>query len=132
MPLCVLVNCVSGFFQAIKRPIILASGLLLTLLSQHSFTADVDRWQYNMTEGVTPVSRDVYGLHMDIFWWCVAIAVVVFGVMFYTMIVHRKANGAKASNFHESTLLEIMWTVVPFIILIIWINISIFKMEQER
>jgi cytochrome c oxidase subunit 2 len=45
--------------------------------------------------------------------------VAVFGVMFYTMIVHRKANGAKASNFQESTLLEIIWTVVPFVILII-------------
>lgn len=80
---------------------------------------EIARWGVNMTEGVTPVSRDVYGLHMNIFWWCVAIGVVVFGVMFYTMIVHRKANGAKASNFHESTALEIVWTVAPFAILII-------------
>ena len=71
-----------------------------------------------MTQGVTPVSRDVYGLHMDI-GWCVAIGVVVFGVMFYTMIAHRKANGAKVANFHESTTLEIIWTVIPFLILII-------------
>ncbi len=78
----------------------------------------VERWGVNMTQGVTPISRDVYGLHMDIFWWCVGIGVVVFGVMFYTMIVHRKANGAKASNFHESTTLEIVWTVVPFLILV--------------
>jgi len=56
---------------------------------------------------------------MNIFWWCVGIGVVVFGIMFYTMIVHRKANGAKASNFHESTKLEIIWTVAPFLILII-------------
>jgi cytochrome c oxidase subunit 2 len=89
------------------------------LLSQLSVAEDIERWQYNMTEGVTPVSRDVYGLHMDIFWWCVGIGVVVFGVMFYTMIVHRKENGAKAANFHESTLLEILWTVVPFVILIV-------------
>ena len=79
----------------------------------------VQRWGVNMPVGVTPVSRDVYGLHMDIFWWCVGIGVVVFGVMFYTMIVHRKANGAKAANFHESTALEVLWTVVPFAILII-------------
>lgn len=76
-------------------------------------------WPLNMPEGVTEVSRQVYGLHMQIFWWCVAIGVVVFGVMIYTMIVHRKSRGAKASNFHEHTLLEVVWTVIPFIILII-------------
>ncbi|WP_317932816.1 cytochrome c oxidase subunit II [Halioxenophilus sp. WMMB6] len=82
--------------------------------------ADIgDRWHTNMTEGVTPVSRQIYSLHMDIFWWCVAIGVVVFGVMFYTMIAHRKSRGAEAANFHESTALEILWTIIPFVILII-------------
>ena len=80
---------------------------------------EIERWGVNMTQGVTATSRDIYGLHMDIFWWCVGIGVVVFGVMFYTMIVHRKSQGAKASNFHESTTLEIIWTVVPFLILIV-------------
>jgi cytochrome c oxidase subunit 2 len=70
-----------------------------------------------MTKGVTPTSIDVYGLHMEIFWWCVAIGVVVFGVMFYSMIVHRKSNGAKAANFHDSVALEVTWTIIPFIIL---------------
>ncbi len=97
--------------------------LLLSLTSLEVLAGDsaeqVERWGVNMTQGVTPVSRDIYGLHMDIFWWCVGIGVVVFGVMFYTMIVHRKANGAKAANFHESTALEILWTIVPFAILII-------------
>ncbi|MCD9461046.1 cytochrome c oxidase subunit II [Marinibactrum halimedae] len=82
-------------------------------------TDSVERWGLNMTEGVTPLSKEIYGLHMQIFWWCVAIGVVVFGVMFYTMIVHRKENGAKSSNFHESTSLEVAWTVIPFVILII-------------
>ena len=72
----------------------------------------------NMRPGVTDISREVFGLHMTIFWLCVAIGVVVFGVMFYTMIVHRKSRGAKASNFHESTKLEILWTVLPLLILI--------------
>ncbi len=80
---------------------------------------EAKRWGVNMTQGVTPLSQEIYGLHMNIFWWCVAIGVVVFGVMFYTMIVHRKSNGAKASNFHESTTLEILWTIVPFLILIV-------------
>ncbi|MCV6622384.1 MAG: cytochrome c oxidase subunit II [Cellvibrionaceae bacterium] len=80
---------------------------------------EVERWGLNMTEGVTTVSRDIFGLHMNILWWCVGIGVVVFGVMFYTMLAHRKSKGAKAENFHESTTLEIIWTVIPFVILII-------------
>ena len=99
-------------------------GCLLATAGASAFSAqatadEVQRWGVNMPQGVTPVSREIYGLHMDIFWWCVAIGVVVFGVMFYTMIVHRKANGAKAANFHESTALEILWTLVPFAILIV-------------
>ncbi|WP_185234195.1 cytochrome c oxidase subunit II [Teredinibacter franksiae] len=80
--------------------------------------ATAGEWRLNMTEGVTSVSQEVFGLHMTILWWCVAIGVVVFGVMFYSMIVHRKSRGAKAANFHESTTLEIIWTVIPFLILI--------------
>lgn len=76
-------------------------------------------WPLNMTEGVTTVSREVHGLHMQMLWWCVAIGVVVFGVMFYTMIKHRKSVGAKPANFHENTTLELIWTVIPVIILVI-------------
>lgn len=75
-------------------------------------------WPLNMTEGVTSVSRQVYGLHMQIFWWCVAIGVVVFGVMFYSIIVHRKSRGAKPSNFHENITLELIWTIIPILILV--------------
>ena len=89
------------------------------LLVNSAIAEDTGRSTINMPKGVTPSSVDIYGLHMDIFWWCVAIGVVVFGVMFYSMIVHRKSNGAKASNFHDSAALEITWTVIPFIILII-------------
>ena len=73
----------------------------------------------NLPEGVTPISRDIYGLHMTIFWVCVGIAVLVFGVMIYSMINHRKSKGAVASNFHESTTVELIWTIVPLAILII-------------
>ncbi len=75
-------------------------------------------WQTNMTQGVTPISQDVYHLHMTIFWICVAIAVVVFGVMIYSIIHHRKSCHPNAAQFHESTTVEIIWTVIPFIILI--------------
>ncbi len=91
---------------------------VLMSISHQLLAAEVERWEVNIGQGVTPVSRDVYGLHMDIFWWCVGIGVVVFGVMFYTMIAHRKSQGAKASHFHESTTLEILWTIIPFFILI--------------
>jgi cytochrome c oxidase subunit 2 len=72
-----------------------------------------------MTRGVTDVSHSVYDLHMTIFWICVAIGVVVFGVMFYSIFKHRKSKGAVASNFHDNTTVEILWTIVPAIILIV-------------
>ncbi|MCL1056554.1 cytochrome c oxidase subunit II [Shewanella gelidimarina] len=74
---------------------------------------------FNMTEGVTEISGKVYNLHMIILYICCAIGIVVFGAMIYAMINHRKSKGAVAANFHESTKVEILWTVVPFIILII-------------
>ncbi|MGR5546630.1 cytochrome c oxidase subunit II [Vibrio sp. PNB22_2_2] len=73
---------------------------------------------YNMTKGVTAISEQVFELHMLIFYICCAIALVVFGVMFYSIIRHRKSKGAVAANFHESTKVEIIWTVIPVIILI--------------
>lgn len=72
----------------------------------------------NMTPGVTPVSQDVYQLHMLIFWICVAIGLVVFGVMFYSIYHHRKSKGAVAAQFHESTTIEMVWTIVPMLILV--------------
>ena len=93
--------------------------LLLLPLAANSRAADGWREVINMTPGVTEVSRNIYDLHMIIFWICVVIGVVVFAVMFYSMIVHRKSRGYKAANFHESTVVEIAWTVVPALILIV-------------
>jgi cytochrome c oxidase subunit II len=73
----------------------------------------------NMPVGVTPISHDIYSLHMTIFWICVAIGVVVFGVMFYSLFKHRKSLGVKAATFHGNTRIEIFWAVVPFLILVI-------------
>jgi cytochrome c oxidase subunit 2 len=72
----------------------------------------------NMTPGVTAISREVYDLHMLIFWICVAIGAVVFGVMFWSIYHHRKSRGAVAAQFHESMLVEVLWTVVPMLILV--------------
>ena len=73
----------------------------------------------NMPRGVTPVSHDVYHLHMTIFWICVVIGIGVFGVMFWSIYHHRKSRGAVAAQFHESTLIEILWTIIPMAILIV-------------
>ena len=74
--------------------------------------------QVNMTPGVTEVGGQIYDLHMLIMGICIVIGVLVFGVMFYSIIFHRKSRGVTPANFHESTSVEIAWTVVPFLILI--------------
>ena len=93
--------------------------MLSSLLGSSAVIAEVERWGVNMTQGVTPMSHDIYDLHMTIFIICVVIGVVVFGVMFYSMLMHRKSRGVTPSNFHESLPLELAWTIVPFIILIV-------------
>jgi cytochrome c oxidase subunit II len=75
-------------------------------------------WGLNLTRGVTPYSNTVYDLHMLILAICAVIALVVFGVMFYTMFAFRKSNGAQAAQWHESTKVEFIWTIVPFVILV--------------
>lgn len=73
----------------------------------------------NLTQGVSSVSRDIYGLHMFIFWICVVIAIIVFGVMFYSIFKHRKSQGAVASKFHDNTMVELVWTAIPLVILVL-------------
>lgn len=73
----------------------------------------------NLTPGVTPVSQDIFHLHMTVFWLCVIIGIGVFGVMFYSIAFHRKSRGAKPADFHSHTWLEITWTIIPAIILIV-------------
>ena len=75
--------------------------------------------QLNMTRGVTAMSRQIYGLHMLMFWLCVGIAVVVFGVMAYSIFAFRKSRGAIAdTTLVHSTTVEIIWTIVPIVILV--------------
>lgn len=88
-------------------------GLLLISTQGHA------EWAYNMSRGVTPISNEVYGLHMAVFWICVGIGVVVFGVLIYSLIYHRKSRGAQAAQFHEHTTVEIIWAIVPFLILLV-------------
>lgn len=90
-------------------------AFIATLLSSPTCLAD---YQLNLTQGVTSSSHDIYHLHMTILWICCAIGLLVFGVMVYALIKHRKSIGHQAVPFHESTTIEIIWTLIPFVILI--------------
>ncbi len=72
----------------------------------------------NLPAGVTPDSHDIHDLHMTILWICVAIGVLVYGILIYSLIHHRKSKGVVPATFHENTKLEIVWTIIPFLILI--------------
>jgi len=72
----------------------------------------------NLRVGVTPLSREIYGLHMLILWICVVIAVAVFGVMIYSIATFRKSKGAVPATFDHNTKAEIIWTVIPVLILV--------------
>jgi cytochrome c oxidase subunit 2 len=98
---------VLGMDKAKQSKWLVALSLLLPSSVVH---AD---WTVNMRQGVTEISRQVYDLHMLIFWVCVAIGAVVFSVMIYSMLTHRKSLGAVPADFHDNTKIEILWTVVP-------------------
>ena len=104
-------------FEA-KRLCKLALGPVLMLMTAMAMAAGGEVSQVNMRPGVTDVGKDIYDLHMLILIICTVIGAGVFGVMFYSIIYHRKSRGVTPATFHESTRVEIAWTVVPFIILI--------------
>src|SRR5579885_1785900 len=91
--------------------------LITALLSLCPAIASAD-WALNMRPGVTPNSQGIYHLHMIVLWICVVIGVLVFGVMFYSILHFRKSRGARAAHFHENTTVEIVWTLIPFVILV--------------
>ncbi|HME38903.1 MAG TPA: cytochrome c oxidase subunit II [Steroidobacteraceae bacterium] len=75
---------------------------------------------YNLPVGVTELSREMYGLHMEVFWICVGIAVVVFGAMIYSLVKFRHSKGAVPdTTMLHSTQVEIIWTLIPVIILVV-------------
>ena len=93
----------------------LSSLMLLCLLFPQLVSANS---KYNLRQGVTDISENVYQLHMTIFIICCVIGVVVFAVMFWALLKHRKSKGVTPATFHESTKVEILWTAIPFVILI--------------
>lgn len=92
----------------------IAGSIALLLISGNASAA----WEFNLPKGVTPTSHQLYDLHMLIFWVCVAIGLLVYGLMAWSIYRYRKSKGAVASDFHENTTIEVVWTVIPFIILI--------------
>jgi len=74
--------------------------------------------QLDFHPAVTKIAEEQHWLHNFTMIICLVIFVGVFGVMFYSILAHRKSKGAKSANFHESTTVEIIWTIVPFIIVI--------------
>lgn len=73
----------------------------------------------NMTEGVTSISQEAYDLHMLVLWIVTIVGIGVFAVIIYSLIYHRKSKGAVAAQFHESTTVEVIWTIVPLVILVL-------------
>ena len=89
----------------------------LVLMALGLGTAQAE-YTLNLMRGVTKVSNDIYDLHMLILWICIFIGIGVFGTMFYSIYHHRKSRGHKAEQFHENTAVEIVWTIIPTLILI--------------
>lgn len=104
----------------------------LGLTAAASASAD---WAVNMPKGVTELSAETYDLHMEVFYWCCAIGVVVFGAMIYSLVKHRKSAGAKPADFSHSMTAEVIWTVIPIVILLIMAvpaAESLIRLEDSR
>jgi cytochrome c oxidase subunit II len=94
----------------------IAAVALTTLVPALAWGQDKAKW--NFQEPQTAVAREMYDLHILVLIICVVICLGVFGAMLYSIVKHRKDAGHKAAHFHENTTVEILWTVIPFFILI--------------
>ncbi len=92
-------------------------GLLTTAVMLISTQASA-AWELNMPVGITDISRETYDLHMLITIICALIGVVVYGFLIWSLVKYRKSKGAKSASFHENTTIEIIWTVIPILILV--------------
>ena len=94
-------------------------GIVATALySGLGMAAAADPYQLNLPEPQTPIAQQIYDLHTLVLWICLVIFVGVFGVMLYSILKHRKSLNYPAANFHHSTTVEIIWTGIPFLILV--------------
>ena len=102
------------FAKTLRRTLCGLWGAVALLGTGSSFA----EWPLNLTRGVTETSNQVYDLHMLIFWICVVVCAGVFAVLIYSLLTHRKSKGAVPATFHESTTVEIIWTTIPFLVLV--------------
>ncbi|PJD96626.1 MAG: cytochrome c oxidase subunit II [Legionella sp.] len=102
----------------LNRLKICRSLMLLGALLASQVAKAADYWQLNMYKGVTPLSKEIYHLHMVAMVVCSVIGVIVFGVMIYSLIHHRKSKGFVPADFHDNKRLEVVWSAIPFLILI--------------
>ena len=100
-----------------KATAALIGVLTLALYSGLSMAAP-DPYQLNLQQPQSIIAQQMYDQHTMVLWVCLVIFIGVFGVMFYSVLKHRKDAGYKAANFHHSTTVEIIWTIIPFFILI--------------
>ncbi|MGV6851414.1 MAG: cytochrome c oxidase subunit II [bacterium] len=103
-----------NLLRACSRTALSVVACSLLAFSSNAFA----EYGLNMTEGVTEFSHRAYSIHMLVLWICVVIGVLVFGAMFISMYKHRKSQGAKAATFSHSTKAEIIWTIIPIVILV--------------
>ncbi len=92
---------------------------LISLAAMLAASTASAEWQLNMPRGVTELSNETYNLHMMVFWVCVAIGALVFGVMIISLFKHRKSAGAEPARFTHSMTAEVLWTAIPVVILVL-------------
>ena len=98
-------------FRFLRAPVI-ASALLA------ASTAAIADYAVDIIPPASPMAQDAYDLHWGVMWVCVAIFFIVFGAMFWSVFTHRRSKGAKAAQFHENFTIEVIWTVVPLVVLV--------------
>ena len=92
---------------------------LATALALACPAAAWSQWQLNMPEGVTTSSREIYDLHMIVLWICVVIGLGVYGAMIAAIVKFRKSKGSEPARFSHNTTVEVIWTVIPALILVV-------------
>jgi cytochrome c oxidase subunit 2 len=98
--------------KRLRAPAAIAASLLLASLPA------LASWDVDILPPHSPTAQDAYSLHWGIMYVCIVIFFVVFGAMFWSIFKHRKSVGAKAAQFHENTTIEVIWTIVPLVVLI--------------
>jgi cytochrome c oxidase subunit 2 len=97
--------------KRLRAPAAIAASLFASLPALATWDVDI------MPPG-SPTAQDAYNLHWGIMYVCIVIFFIVFGAMFWSIFKHRKSVGAKAAQFHENTTIEVLWTIIPLVVLI--------------